>query len=197
MLGMCTCASADILSSNLDNSHDNAWSTGWDLAMSITTDGSASSSTIRTLYASVSWSGEEGGASDTVWSFYTDNAGDPGTKVAGTDMTIHSFDSDTDLIAYSNSGFSLSDNTTYWAVADSSTTDSAQIDVTDDASQTGWAIGDDTKYRSYDSTGTWNNWGSSSLQIELNSSAVPEPTIVALVALFGLGGMFVRRRFRR
>lgn len=191
LAGLCAEVSAAIVSSNIDKPAASKFAPGYDLATTITTDATASSTTIGWLYASATDPRNPGYGHGLVWSFYTDNAGSIGTKVAGTDMTFHSLDLNTKRMAFSSQGFTLSDNTTYWLVADASALDSIFIDVTADTSETGWAIGNSMLYRSFDSTGSWNTWNRS-MQIEIQS--IPEPASVAMLGLASAGIWFVRRR---
>ncbi len=191
-----TTAFSQILTSNFATStFYNQWSLGMDLAVSITTDSSASMSPISQLRAY--GLSTVMNSSDYNVSFWSDQAGSPGSKVNGTTMTYAgamaapAFHSGAYIATYTSAGFTLMNDTTYWLVFDVATTSSPALNLIDTTNtmQTGWILGDITRYNYGSGWQTWN----STLVVELSS--IPEPNTTAL--LLAGGALLLWRRSKK
>ena len=185
----------------MDEVRNNAWTTNFDKAVSFTTDATASSQVIRS-FLTYAWSNyslltsnnvDHGSYTIGIWSNSGSNT--PGSLLAGTTFTFFDYNSTTKLARYSNSGFTLADNTTYWLVADETSALGFAVDTTASPNQIGWALGNNVFYRSASSTDAWSPVGGP-MKIELSTNAVPEPSALSLLVV-GLGGVIALRRCRR
>ena len=183
---------AATLVSNMGESSPFGWSSGYDKAISFTTDATASSEVIRS-FSTYAWrSGvftDPNTYSIGIWSNSGSNT--PGSLIAGTTFSFYDYNTTTKLARYSNAGFSLANNTTYWIVVDESGSGGLYMDSTTSTNQTGWALGNNTYYRSAGSTGGWGT--DTPVKVELSSTAIPEPSAFSLLAV-GLGLVLRRRR---
>ncbi len=96
---------------------------------------------------------------------------------------------------------SLSSNTEYFAVFQSTTSDFLTLADTVSSNETpgdpgivgnGWKIGNKTLFRTLGNFG----WAETNQPLKIGVTVIPEPTVISLVALFG-GGLLFTRRFTR
>ena len=180
------------LVSNLSQAYAYGWSAGFDKAMSFTTDATASSQVIRS-FSTYAWRTGTFADPNTytigIWSNSGSNT--PGTLIAGTTFSFYDYSTTTKLARYSNAGFSLANNTTYWIVVDETGSGGLFMDATLSSNQVGWNLGNSSYWRSATSTGSWST--DTAIKVELSSDAIPEPSAFSLLVI-GLGGLAALRR---
>ena len=183
-------SNAVTLASNLGEAPTIGWSTGFDKALSFTTDGTASSQVIRSFSTFAAQPSDPSTYSIGIWS---NSGSSPGSLIAGTSFAFHDYNSSTKKMRFSNSGFSLANNTTYWIVVDEFNLPGGGLEIggTLSSNQVGWALGNSTSWRFANTTGPW--YTDTTIFAELSTDAVPEPSVFSLIAI-GLGGLAALRR---
>ena len=128
-----------------------------------------------------------------VVSIRNDSSGAPGTSV-GALMGPASLTTRSTFTA-SGSGLTLSANTTYFFMIDSSAsaenkTQNTTSDNEDTGAQSGWSIANGTLYRARATTGAWTAFGESK-KIEIKGTAIPDTTAPAFASAAANGTSLV------
>ena len=192
-LAMTNTTQAAMAVSNLDEFTSGAISFGVDryAAVSFTTGD------LATQMSSIEFNIREGYQTSTV-ALYDASGSTPGTSMQSWDYTPTAANT---TVAVDASNFNLSANTTYFLVFSSTHESAPNIAATNRPDETvgdvglvgsGWSIGN-THYVSTDSGSNWTEVDTSTGQIQINVTAVPEPSSVALLGL-GVVGFLLRRR---
>jgi hypothetical protein len=128
-------------------------------------------------------------------SVYGNNGGLPGTSIA---LLDGSQPTGAGIYAFAASDVTLLPSTVYWAVATSSDSLTGRdsfywaFDPSSYTSSGGWSLGRDADVLNL---GTWSPNGTSPLTLAIDSTAVPEPEVYALIGL-GLCAMLWQRTKR-
>lgn len=135
------------------------------------------------------------GAGSVIFNLYNDNAGVPGSSIASVGTGTLNAGDPSSIFTFSSLAVLLNASTTYWLVASFDTSNGPRWDQANPPAAPSSGLGTYIGYQ-FDSTGTGTSWVASGTfnAVEIDGTAVPEPSSIGLLLLGG--ALLACRRIR-